>query len=246
MFTLKTLSFLRSLKRNNDRAWFHARREQYDAHVRAPMAAIIERLARDFAPLAPEFAIDLKSSLIRPWRDARFSDDKRPLKTHVAARFPHRVLGRQNGAGLYFEVAPGWVWIGGGMWAPDGTHLHAIREHIAAHHHDFDRIVGAATLTRFGGLQGERATRIPRGFRKDHPAASHLQLKQFMGAREESAAFACRPDFYRQLLATLKVFVPLCRFLNEPLLARRQREERVRTFYEARDPFDVVRPPCSR
>src|SRR5262245_33961859 len=108
MFTAKTLSFLRSLKRNNDRAWFHARRDAYDAHVRTPMVSCIDRLARDFAKFAPELACDPKISLFRPWRDTRFSEDKSPLKTHVAATFPDRSLGRMNGAGLYFEVAPRW------------------------------------------------------------------------------------------------------------------------------------------
>ena len=109
MFTPKTLSFLRSLKRNNDRGWFHANRAEYDAHVRAPMLSVVGRLAEDFPTFAPELTADPKISMFRPWRDTRFSHDKTPLKTHVAATFPYRRLGRMNGAGLYFEVAPKWV-----------------------------------------------------------------------------------------------------------------------------------------
>ena len=236
-FTAKTLSFLRALKRNNDRAWFQARREQYDAHVRAPMVAIVEQLAIDLRPHAPELAADVKSSVIRPWRDARFSDNKAPLKTTIAARFPHRVLGRMNGAGLYFEVAPTWVWIGGGMWAPEGPQLHAIREHIAGNVEEFDRLVRAAGFKKVGGLQGDRISRVPRGFAKDHPAAEYLCFKQFMGAREESPEFACRPDFYKQLLGTFKQFLPLCRFINEPLMAQRHVERRVQVFFDEASGF---------
>jgi uncharacterized protein (TIGR02453 family) len=217
-FTAKTLSFLRSLKRNNDRAWFHARREQYDTHVRGPMVEVIERLADDFRTCAPEFEADVKRSLFRPFRDTRFSDNKAPLKTHIGARFPHRVLGRLNGAGLYFEVAPGWVWIGGGMWAPETPQLQAIREHIADHHRELTRIVTAPAFKKLGGLKGDCLTRVPRGFAKDHPAARYLVFRQFMGVREEACDFATRADFYKHLLATFKAFVPLCRFLNEPLL----------------------------
>ena len=47
-FTPKTLAFLRALARNNDRAWFQERRAQYDAHVKAPMLAVIDQLASDF------------------------------------------------------------------------------------------------------------------------------------------------------------------------------------------------------
>ena len=220
MFTPKTLSFLRSQKRHNEREWVHARREQYDTHVRGPMLQVIERLANDFSAFAPEFAADAKTSLFRPFRDTRFSDNKAPLKTNVAARFPHRVLGRMNGAGLYFEVAPDWVWIGGGIWAPEAPQLHAIREHVAEHHRVLNKIVQAPTFKKLGGLKGDCLTRVPRGFAKDHPAAPFLLFRQFMGIREEAGAFAVRADFYKQLLETFKAFVPLCRFLNEPLLNR--------------------------
>ena len=227
-FTPKTLSFLRALKRNNDREWFHARRDQYEAHVRGPMVAVVERLAADFSRVAPEFAADPKISLFRPWRDTRFSENKSPLKTNVAAVFPHRALGRMAGAALYFEVAPQWVWIGGGIYAPDGPQLQAIREHIADNHARLEAVVRTAHFKKLGGLKGDRLSRVPRGFSKDHPAADFLQQKQFLGFREERAEFAVRPDFYRQLLTTFEAFVPLCRFLNEPLLSRQRMRHRFR------------------
>jgi uncharacterized protein (TIGR02453 family) len=220
MFTPKTLSFLRSLKRNNDREWFRARRQQYETHVRGPMVDVIARLSDDLRLCAPEFVADEKTSLFRPYRDTRFSENKAPLKTNIAARFPHRVLGRGNGAGLYFEVAPGWVWIGGGIWAPEPPHLQAIREHIAEHHRTLDKIVSDSAFKKLGGLKGDCLTRVPRGFAKDHPAAPFLVFRQFMGVREEPGEFALRRSFYRELLDTFKIFVPLCRFVNEPLLNR--------------------------
>jgi uncharacterized protein (TIGR02453 family) len=225
-FTPKTLSFLRSLKRNNDRRWFHARRDQYEAHVRTPMIAVVERLAEDLRRVAPELAIDAKTSLFRPWRDTRFSEDKAPLKTNVAAVFPHRQLGRMNGAALYFEVAPAWVWIGGGIYAPDTSQLQAIREHLAGNHRELDRILRSRAFARLGGLKGEELTRVPRGYAKDHPAAHYLKRRQFLGVREEAAEFSTRHDFYPQLLTTFKAVVPLCRFLNEPLLARQEMSRR--------------------
>lgn len=219
VFTAKTLSFLRALKRNNDRAWFHARREEYDAHVRAPMLAIVNALAEDFAAFAPEMVADPKVSLFRPWRDTRFSEDKSPLKTNVAASFPNRTLGRMQGAGLYFEVEPRWVWIGGGVYAPDTSQLQALREHVAADHRELAAILAAPAFTRIiGTLTGDRLTRVPRGFDKGHPAAHYLMQKQFLGFREEPSAFAVRPDFYKELRATFKALIPLCRFLNAPLI----------------------------
>lgn len=222
-FSSKTLSFLRALKRNNDRAWFHAHRDEYEADVRAPMVAIVDALAGDFGSFAPEMVADPKVSLFRPWRDTRFSEDKTPLKTNVAAVFPNRTLGRMRGAGLYFEVEPRWVWIGGGLYAPDTSQLQALREHIAEHHRRLDAIVKAPAFTKLlGELKGDRLTRVPRGFDKVHPAAHYLQQKQFLGFREETAAFAAKPDFYKHLVATFKALTPLCRFLNEPLIASRR------------------------
>ncbi len=226
-FTPKTLTFLRALKRNNRREWFHAHREDYDAHVHAPMVAIVEQLARDFAKVAPDVVASPKISMFRPWRDTRFSADKAPLKTNVAAVFPHRALGRMQGAGLYFEVSTESVWMGGGLYAPDAAMLHAVRTHIAEHHRRLARLTGARPFTTLlGTLQGTTAARMPRGFDAAHPAAGILRHKQFLGAREEAPAFAARPDFYPQLLATFKALAPLVSFLNEPIVAMRQTLDR--------------------
>jgi uncharacterized protein (TIGR02453 family) len=222
-FSDRSLRFLRALKRNNRREWFHERRAEYDAHLHAPMVAIVEQLARDFAAFAPEFVAAPKISMFRPWRDTRFSADKSPLKTHVAAVFPHRALGRRRGGGLYFEVAPRHVLMGGGLDQPDTAALHAVRTHIAAHHRRLTRLLAAPAFTeRLGVMHGAQTSRMPRGFDPLHPAADLLRHKQFLASREEPAEFAARPGFYKELLATFLAMAPLVRFLNEPLIAARR------------------------
>ena len=191
MFSPKTLSFLRALKRNNDREWFRARKADYERHVRGPMVEVIARLAVDLRAFAPELIADPKVSLFRPYRDTRFSGDKSPIKTAVGARFPSRHFARGEGAGLYFEVAPGWVWIGGGMYMPSSADLYAIREEIASSHPKLHRLATSPAFKRaVGELTGERLSRVPRGYLKDHPAAHYLQFKQFLGACEYEASFA--------------------------------------------------------
>jgi len=226
MITPKTLSFLRSLKRHNTREWFHARKDQFEAHCRAPMVAIVERLAVDLRLFAPELIADPKVSLFRQYRDTRFSHDKTPIKTNVAATFPNRTLGRMTGAGLYFEVGPDYVWIGGGAYQPDSSQLHLIREHIVANYRRFDTLVKAPAFKKIGGLKGDTLTRVPRGFDKAHQAAPYLMHKQFLGFREEPAAFATSKDFYKHLLATFKALAPLVQFLNEPLVAAETQSRR--------------------
>jgi uncharacterized protein (TIGR02453 family) len=224
-FTAQTLAFLRALKRHNDREWFRERKSQYDERVRGPMIELIARLAQDLPRFAPDLVADPKVCLYRIYRDTRFSADKTPLKTNVAAHFPARGFPRGEGAGLYLEVAPGWVWIGGGLYMPSNTDLHAIRERIAESHPRLHRIVTSRAFRgAVGGLAGEQLTRVPRGFLKDHPAAGYLRFKQFLAFREFEPAFATSPRFYPELLAIFKAVTPLVDFLNAPLRERRAME----------------------
>lgn len=91
---------------------------------------------------------------------------------------------------------------------------------------DSKSIIAAPGFRKLGGLKGDKLSRVPRGFAKDHPAAAHLMRKQFLGFREEPAAFAARPDFYRQLVRTFTALTPLVRFLNEPLVNMLKMERR--------------------
>ncbi|HEY9461619.1 MAG TPA: DUF2461 domain-containing protein [Vicinamibacterales bacterium] len=224
-FTTKTLSFLRALKRNNRREWFQPRKDEYETHVRAPMVSLLERLSSDLRSFAPELIAEPKISLFRIYRDTRFSSDKRPYKTHVAARFPLRGVPKGEGAGLYFEIAPGWVWMGGGMYMPTTADLHDIRAQIAATHpRGLHKVVTAPAFTRaVGELTGDRLTRVPLGYAKDHPASHYLQFKQFLGSCEYDVSLATSRRFYPELLKVFRAVAPLVQFLNgaiEPRLTQ--------------------------
>ena len=221
-FSADALRFLRALKRNNDRDWFKARKDEYDTHLREPMVRVIERLAVDFKRFAPELVVSPQKSLYRIYRDTRFSENKTPLKTHVAAGFPWRGLPRHEGAGLYFEVAAGWVWAGGGMWQPQPPQLHRVREHLSNTYPEIQRISRTTTFRRnLGELQGDKLTRVPRGFAKDDPAADYLKHYRFVAGREFPATLATSAEFYPTLLRTFRALMPLVRFLNEPLIEDR-------------------------
>lgn len=245
-FTIKTLRFLRALKRNNDREWFRARKARYEADVRQPMIELLERLTVDFRSFAPEFVAEPKVSLYRIYRDTRFSADKTPLKTHVAAHFPVRGLPKGEGGGLYVEVAPRWVWMGGGLYMPSNPQLHAIRSAIAATHPRLHRLVTSAPFRQtVGTLDGERLSRVPRGYPSDHPAAHYLQFKQFLAGREFDAEFATSSSFYRELLATFRAVVPVVRFLNGALAAHGTTPAPVRRTGapSSHPPRSAARPP---
>jgi uncharacterized protein (TIGR02453 family) len=182
------------------------------------MIELLARLANDFSRFAPEIVADPRVCLHRVYRDTRFSGDKSPLKTHVSAHFPTKGFARHAGAGLYVEVAPQRVWMGGGLYMPSTPDLQAIREHIAANHRRLHKIVTSHAFRRaVGELGGEQLARVPRGYPRDHPAADYLRFRQFLAGREHAAEFAASPRFYPELVRTFAALMPLVRFLNAPL-----------------------------
>jgi uncharacterized protein (TIGR02453 family) len=218
-FSDKTIKFLRALKRNNRREWFNAHKDEYEQHVRQPMTAMVERLAEDFREFAPELVASPKLSMYRIYRDTRFSENKTPYKTHVAAVFPTRGLLKHEGAGLYFHISPEEVWVGGGMYSPQPAQLYAVREHIAGNVRELRKIVESPGFRRHvGQLEGEKLTRVPRGFAKDHEAAEYLKHRHFLAGAEFPPALAASPKLYGTLLTIFNQVIPLSRFLNRPLL----------------------------
>ena len=217
-FTDKTLSFLRQLKRHNDREWFRAHKDQYDANVRAPMVHMIEQLATDLPTFAPDLVATPKISMYRIYRDTRFSHDKTPFKTHVSAVFPNRALTKHGGSGLYFHVATDHVMVGAGIYAPEPRQLYHLRQHVSANLKRFRTVVESPAFRRsLGGLNGQRLKRIPKGFDADDPAAEYLKFCQFLAGTERPADFATRPRFYGSLKRLFEQLAPFVRFLNEPL-----------------------------
>src|SRR5688572_17511320 len=149
------LNFLKGLKRNNNREWFQEHRPTYDESVKLPMLQLIDALSKEFADFAPEIQASPRS-LFRIYRDTRFSKDKTPFKTHVAASFSVKGFDRHEGAGFYFHIAPTELWIGGGIYRPPADELRTVRDHIAAHHERLDKIVESRQFKKlFGTLQGE-------------------------------------------------------------------------------------------
>ena len=128
----KALTFLRALKRNNDGEWFRAHRADYVTHIQEPLHRLLETLNDDLHDVAPELACTARESTFRMYRDTRFSEDKTPLKTHVAWSLRPRGFPKGYAAGLYAQFDPSETWIGGGLYHPEPAVRTAEREHIAA------------------------------------------------------------------------------------------------------------------
>jgi len=225
-FSPATLRFLRGLASHNNKPWFEAHRDEYEAAVKAPMQALIEELDVRLARFAPEIVGDPKRSMFRIYRDIRFSADKSPYKTHASCWFYHRDgsrgVGREaegGGAGFYFQIAPGESFTGGGMWMPPKEALGKIREAIAENPKAFERIAGDRKLQRrFGGLDDEgQLKRVPRGYAPDHAAADWLRFQSFVSGRRLSDAQATGRRLVTLLEADFVALLPLVRWINGTL-----------------------------
>lgn len=218
-FPPEGIRFLKRLKANNDREWFAAHKGEYLEFVRTPMESLLAALAGPIGRIAPEMHVDPKKCIFRIYRDTRFSRDKRPYKTHVAAIIHPRGHWEES-AGLYLHIEPGEVYLGGGIYMPDGPQLKKIRAAVASKPGEFLAIVeGTRFRKRFGTLRGDRLSRAPLGYPPDHPMIEWLKWKQMFVAVEWEEGAAGRKDFVERVTGVYGEMMPLVRFINAALHA---------------------------
>lgn len=217
-FPPETVKFLRQLKRNNNRPWFQAHKTDFEEKVKQPLVDLVTALGGAMHGFAPEMVTDPKRSIFRIYRDTRFSPDKTPYKTHLAAHFTAAGVGKHVGAGLYFHLDPDELLVGGGVYMPPAPELRLIRNHIAHHAEELRRILRNSTFKRiYGGLQGDQLTRPPKGFPPDHPELDLLRYKQFVAWFERPPAVAETPRLFPLLIEAFVALLPLVRFINAGL-----------------------------
>lgn len=184
------LKFLRALSRNNDRDWFQAHRDDYEAEVREPALMFIRIMERHVRRVSPHLTAKdsrVGGSLMRIHRDVRFSKDKRPYKTNLGIQFRHEAGKDVHAPGLYFHVEPRRVFLGCGMWRPDRDSLRAVRDAIAGDPAGWRRVRDAKRFREAWQLGGESLKRAPRGYAEDHPMIEDLK-------RTDHIAFCEFPD----------------------------------------------------
>lgn len=221
-FPKEMTTFFRSLKRNNRREWFQPRKHVFEQYVKEPMIELVTALNRDFAKFAPEFVSDPKKAIFRIYRDTRFSSDKTPYKTHIAASFARRGGERLAAGGFYFSVSHDQIEVAGGIYHPEPETMLVVRNHIAEHHQDLRRLLADRKVRRLlGDLQGDALTRAPKGFDPAHPAIQLIKMKDWILDTTLDPALGTSPRLYKELADRFRAMTPLIEFLNRPLLARK-------------------------
>ena len=214
-FSPEALAFFRALRKHNDREWFQPRKAQYEEQVKLPMRELVETLNGALSGFAPEYVTDPDKAVYRIYRDTRFSPDKTPYKDHIAASFHRRGTAGHGQNGFYVAVSDKETAIGGGIYMPEPEALLAARRHIAGRHEEMRRILRAAPVRKLlGELQGEKLTRVPKGFPADHPAADLLRFKSYILYVTLPAELAATPQFYGEVLKRFRAMTPFLQFLS--------------------------------
>jgi len=225
-FTPAAIDFLAELAANNDRAWFQPRKADYERLLKAPLEALCVALEAEFRARDLPLHADAVKSPFRIYRDTRFSKDKSPYKTHVAASFmwagdEDASGGRSHAdnvhaSGGYFHLQPGEIYVGGGIWHPETAWLATFRRRIADDSRPFRSIVeDDAFRAAFGtvGDDGESLKRVPTGFPADHPEADLLRLKNVTFGRRLADTEALSPSLPSILADAFETGTPLLRYL---------------------------------
>jgi uncharacterized protein (TIGR02453 family) len=217
-FSPALFTFLRELKKNNNREWFQANKARYESEVRDPMLRFIADFADPLRLISRHFVADprpVNGSLFRIYRDTRFSRDKSPYKTAAAAHFRHEIAGEVHGPGFYFHLEPGDVAVGAGVWHPDADTLAKIRDAIAGHPEQWKRAVSGKAFKAACELWGEKLTRPPKGFDAEHPFIEDLKRKDFVAMASFNEADACKPGFMKRVADVYRATAPFMSFLTK-------------------------------
>ena len=179
-FTPKAITFLKGLKRHNDRTWFDERKPVYEQELKAPMLALIEEVNASLLKFSPEHVRPAPRIMLRIYRDIRFSSNKAPYKTHISAWWARQGLEKTSGGGFYFHLDANEIHLAGGAYMPEREQLLAIRGHIADHHAAFRKLLTAKKLTAsMKAMDGQAMARGPKGYAPDHPAMDLLRQRQW-------------------------------------------------------------------
>jgi uncharacterized protein (TIGR02453 family) len=163
---VEALEFFEGLEADNSKSYWQQNRDVYESLVRAPMEQLLDELA-------PEFG---EGRIFRPYRDIRFSPDKSPYKTNIAAMI---------GDG-YIQLTADGLGAGSGMWEMAPDQLERYRAAVSKDRSG-GKLVDLVAKASADGLEvtgHEVLKSAPRGYPKDHPRIELLRYKGLITWRE--------------------------------------------------------------
>ena len=218
MINKNTLTFLTSLKKNNNKEWFDKNKDKY-LEAKDDVAALVDMFLKDVTTFDKKYSgITSKQSLFRIYRDIRFSKDKRPYKTNLGASM--NPGGRKAiGAGYYLHIEPGGSFFAGGVWMPPSDELKKIRQEIDYNGKKFHKVIDNKDFKKyFGKLEEEyKLKTTPKGYDKEHPDIEYLRLTSFIVWRKFSDKEVQSKNFLKELGKGSRLMKPFLDFLTEAM-----------------------------
>lgn len=219
-FSPKTLQFLSSLSRNNNRDWFEKNRATYDDEVLGRAKDFVVAMDPLLAKISPNINAEprLNASIRRIHRDTRFSSDKRPYNDFMDLyfRWGGGKRKKKEAPAFYLRIARDRLWIGGGFYRFQGPMLQRYREAVASKAGE-SLAKSLASLERAGYRVGnEHYKRVPRGFDPEHKRAQLLRFDglHVIGEEEIPEAFTSA-KFAPWCVGHYKKVTPVVKWLAE-------------------------------
>lgn len=219
-FEPSLLKFLTQLQANNDREWFNNHKQEYDELVRTPALAFIEQMEQWIKLISPHYEANPKKmggSLMRVYRDVRFSKNKAPYKTNLGIQFRHEVGKSVAAPGFYVHIAPEEIFLAVGKWHPDRDALSAIRDHIVAKPGPYLDAIEHQPFTDFYQLAGSKLTRPPKGYDKEHNLIEEIKRKDFIAVCQLKEQDLYQEDFCKMVASRFGRAQPFQKFICEAL-----------------------------
>lgn len=224
-FTPGLFTFLRELEQNNEKTWWEKNKSRYVETVQTPALEFIADFAPRLASISPHFTADARTvsgSLMRPYRDIRFSPDKTPYKTNVGIQFRHETGKDVHAPGFYLHLEPAGSFAGVGMWRPDSATAGQVRQRIASRPTDWSKATGTRAFTEIWAVEhdeDEMLKRVPRGFDGDQPHGDDLRLRSFVASSRLSQRDIASGGFDTRLATMFDRSAGFARFLCDAIRA---------------------------
>ena len=220
-FTSEYLTFFEELSRKNNKSWFDENRKRYDEHVKRPFQSFVDVMIDLIKAEDPEVAITAKDAVFRINKDIRFSKEKTPYKTHMAANVSKEGRRSKEWPGFYFQFGADRVAVGGGTYVVEPATLIKIRKAIAGDLSRFQKLVRAKAFTAaYDTLQGERNKVLPPEFREAVAKEPLVANKQFYYMSNLDPSLLLKKDLPNRLLSYYRAGRDINSFLKSAMTVK--------------------------
>lgn len=219
-FPREGLRFLRELSENNNREWFQEHKQEYQRYLIEPGILLVEALGDRLRSLSPDIISDTRTngsgSIMRIYRDVRFSKDKTPYNTQMRFIFWEGTGKKMCNPGFYFchDGKEGQIYAGQYMFSKpklEGYRDAVMDEELGP---ELEGILETITGRTGYVVEGDQYKRVPREFDELHDRAYLLKYKgMYAGAPVITKKELGSPELVDILFEQCRIMVPLHRWL---------------------------------